>query len=53
MPIQVQGGLNTTAGKGGVKDIFSTTGGTTDPTLATFCFFCPPDLSLDAFCVGR
>lgn len=21
-----------------------------DPTKATFCFFCPPNLSLDAFC---
>lgn len=45
---QVQGGINSIV-KGPVKTLFPTD--PNDPTKATFCFFCPPDLSLDAFCI--
>lgn len=47
---QVQGGINSIV-KGPVKTLFPTTTDPNDPTKATFCFFCPPDLSLDAFCI--
>lgn len=47
---QVQGGGNSILDPGN-KTILPPTTTFTDPTRATFCYFCPPAQSQDRFCI--